>query len=443
MSKGVTSPSRPGGRPAFLSDLVVELGMVDAHTVEDAVNAARTSGRKAERILVEVGALTEDQLARATAERYGLDHIDLAEYEVHPAAANLIDPGAAKRYQAVPVSFTDDGALVVAMADPSDGLGMNDIAVMTKLAVRPVVASRTDIEALQERLPLPPVEGQAPPPMPVAAPAEDEAEEHSNGSSGAKPSQPPAEIEPTAVFWQPDGESAPAPAAPAATADPAQADALRARLEEEHQRALEALKQEYESKLRGQERTVAELMEELEAERARRDRAIGKVRDELEAEKSELERAVRNLESGIETSRAEAERAALALRSELDTEKAVLEQTLRELRTDLEAERYQHERAIGDLRGELQREREQHRLGVEELTRRLTEGDEASQTRLVELEQRLAEAERTAAEQRERLEQSERELAAERSRLEQCLAETEGAAAERAELEERLRARRR
>ena len=141
MSKGVTKPSNPGGASGFLSDVIVELGMVDAKTVEDAVNAARVPGRTVARILVESGALTEDQLARAIGERYGIDHLDLKQFEIDPAAANLITPSAAKRYQAVPVAFAEDGALIVAMADPADALGINDIAVMTKLAVRPAVAS--------------------------------------------------------------------------------------------------------------------------------------------------------------------------------------------------------------------------------------------------------------------------------------------------------------
>ena len=37
------------------------------------------------------GAVTQDQLARATAERHGLDHLDLTAFEVDMAAANLLE----------------------------------------------------------------------------------------------------------------------------------------------------------------------------------------------------------------------------------------------------------------------------------------------------------------------------------------------------------------
>ena len=103
-------------------------------------------------MLLTQGAITEDQLARAVAERFGLDHVALRNYKVDPDAAKLVTPAAVKRYQAVPVSFVSDRTLLVAMADPANVLAVDDIAVMTGYEVRPAVASGKDIEWLLERL---------------------------------------------------------------------------------------------------------------------------------------------------------------------------------------------------------------------------------------------------------------------------------------------------
>jgi Type II secretion system (T2SS), protein E, N-terminal domain len=151
--KGITPPTAPGGRSGFLSDVIVELGFADSATVEQAVDRARRLGTTDARVLVEMEALTEEQVARAMAERHGIAYIDLNEYEIDPAAANLIRPTVARRYSSVPVGLVG-GALLVAMADPADALGVNDIAVMTKLEVVPAVAAHSAIEALLERLPL-------------------------------------------------------------------------------------------------------------------------------------------------------------------------------------------------------------------------------------------------------------------------------------------------
>ncbi|MFN8175041.1 MAG: ATPase, T2SS/T4P/T4SS family, partial [Solirubrobacteraceae bacterium] len=149
---GVTKPSKASALGRFVTDVLMELGYVEPSRVEQAVETARTAGRPPERILLEEGAITPDQLARAIAERYGLDHLDLNVFKVDMGAANLLNAAAGKRYEAVPVSFVDDKTLLVAMADPSNVLAVDDIAMMTRLDVRPAVASPEDIEALVAKL---------------------------------------------------------------------------------------------------------------------------------------------------------------------------------------------------------------------------------------------------------------------------------------------------
>ncbi len=151
-SDGITAPSRRGGSGRFLTDVIVELALVERDRVRAAVETARDAGRTPERVLLESGAITADQLARAIAERYGLDHLDLTAFKVDMGAANLISSSAARRYEAVPVSFVSERVLLVAMADPANVLAVDDIAIMTGMEVRPAVASEEDIAGLVTRL---------------------------------------------------------------------------------------------------------------------------------------------------------------------------------------------------------------------------------------------------------------------------------------------------
>ena len=149
---GVTPPRRTGGGSArFLTDVIVELGFVDRARVEQAVEAARATGTTPEQVLVDQGALSLDNLARAIAERHGLEHLDLNVFHVDMSAANLIAPAAAKRYEAVPVQFIGERGLLIAMADPANVLAVDDIALMTGYEVRVAVASREDIGVLISR----------------------------------------------------------------------------------------------------------------------------------------------------------------------------------------------------------------------------------------------------------------------------------------------------
>jgi type IV pilus assembly protein PilB len=149
---GITTPSRRGGSGRVLTDVIVDLGFVERDAMDEAVQMARSAGSAAERVLVSTGAITENELARAVAERFGLDHFDLQVYRVDPDAAKLVTPAAIKRYQAVPVAFASDRTLLVAMADPANVLAVDDIAVMTGYEVRPAVASPSDIESVLERI---------------------------------------------------------------------------------------------------------------------------------------------------------------------------------------------------------------------------------------------------------------------------------------------------
>src|SRR6478735_6803337 len=149
---GITTPTRRGGSGRVLTDVIVDLGFVDRGTMDLAIERGTANGSSGERVLVQDGTLSDDHLARAVAERFGLDHLDLGLYRVDPDAAKLVAPAAVRRYQAVPVSFTGDRTLIVAMVDPANVLAIDDIAVMTGYEVRPAVASLADVERLLKRL---------------------------------------------------------------------------------------------------------------------------------------------------------------------------------------------------------------------------------------------------------------------------------------------------
>jgi type IV pilus assembly protein PilB len=149
---GITRPSRRGSSPRFLTDVIVDMGLASRPQVEDALETARATGATPERVLLDHRIITQEGLARALAERYGLDHLDLGVFQVDMNAANLVTTAIAKRYQAVPVAFADTQTLLVAMADPSNVLAVDDIAIMTGHEVRVAVAPADDIAGLISRL---------------------------------------------------------------------------------------------------------------------------------------------------------------------------------------------------------------------------------------------------------------------------------------------------
>jgi len=149
---GLTPPLVRGRSNGFITDVLVDLGYVADERARQAIEEARTAGAPPEALLLTQGAISGDQLSRAIAERYGLDHLDLSAYHVDMAAANLIPVNTARRYRALPVGFVDKETLLVAMSDPANVLAVDDIQIATALDCRVAVAAEEDIEALIGRL---------------------------------------------------------------------------------------------------------------------------------------------------------------------------------------------------------------------------------------------------------------------------------------------------
>ena len=144
----------PAFRPRMgrlLGDVIVGLGYCGRDVVEEAVHAARDSGLQLGQVLLDAGKLTSDELAMCVAERFGLEYMSLREFEPDAAALYLVPAAAVRRLDAVPVGFRD-GSLLVAMANPSNVLALDDMTMLTDLRVEPIVVSREDLDALLARL---------------------------------------------------------------------------------------------------------------------------------------------------------------------------------------------------------------------------------------------------------------------------------------------------
>jgi hypothetical protein len=141
--------SAPGVfRPAILDQptpplgrVLVELGLVNRETAEEAVGAAHELGRSLGDVLLERDLISETQLAQAIAARSGLPYVDLDVFRADPDVARLIGLAPALRYRAIPI------------ADPEEAPALSDIAVIVKAEVRAAVATTSAIEALIASLP--------------------------------------------------------------------------------------------------------------------------------------------------------------------------------------------------------------------------------------------------------------------------------------------------
>jgi type IV pilus assembly protein PilB len=149
---GLTPPRRRDLRGRSTADVITDLGFLPREQVVKAGERAKAAGRTLEHALTESQAVTSEQLSRAKAERFGLDHVDLSLFKPDLAAVNLITPQAARRYSAVPIGFDAHEVLLVAMTEPANILALDDLKLITRHELRPVVASPEDVQRLIGRM---------------------------------------------------------------------------------------------------------------------------------------------------------------------------------------------------------------------------------------------------------------------------------------------------
>ena len=149
---GVRPPSRRGGAPRPLTEVIVDLGLCSRERVLEAIEIAAASGTTPDRVLLDRGAVSPEGIAVALAERHGLDYVDLSVFNVDMAAAHLVTAAVAKRHDALPIASAGERGLIVAMSDPSNIHAVDDIAILTGFQIRVVVTTSEDIANVIARL---------------------------------------------------------------------------------------------------------------------------------------------------------------------------------------------------------------------------------------------------------------------------------------------------
>jgi len=102
-----------------LGDQLIASNIITDAQLQQALTMQRDSGGLLGEVLVSIGALNEQDLARALAAFFGFDVANLRRDAVDPLVLNFLSEDTARKFTAFPVRMTDDG-LYIAVAEPSE-----------------------------------------------------------------------------------------------------------------------------------------------------------------------------------------------------------------------------------------------------------------------------------------------------------------------------------
>ncbi|RLC96971.1 MAG: hypothetical protein DRI40_01655 [Chloroflexi bacterium] len=133
-----------------VGEMLVEAKLITDDQLKLALAVALREGRRLEHVLVEQGLVSDQQLAMFTSLQLNVPFVNLKKQPIEPATLELIPEPVARKYGVVPLSMAD-GAVVVAMEDPADVEAIDDLSLITRRRVEPVVAIPSDIQEAIDR----------------------------------------------------------------------------------------------------------------------------------------------------------------------------------------------------------------------------------------------------------------------------------------------------
>ena len=118
--------------------------MISAEQLQRAQEESRRSGERLGNSLVKLGAIQEEDLTQFLSRQYGVPAINLAEFDIEPEVISLVSKDVATKHKVVPVNRAGN-SLIVAMADPSNILAIDDLKFVTGYNIEVVVASEVGV----------------------------------------------------------------------------------------------------------------------------------------------------------------------------------------------------------------------------------------------------------------------------------------------------------
>ncbi len=128
-----------------LGQILVNSGVLTEEKLQQALEQQKNSKMRLGEILISNEYLTEMQIIRSLEQQLSIPYLDLTSVTIDPTLSALLPEELARSTHAAPVK-RESSVLTLAVEDPLDYNGINNIAIYTKLKINPVIAEREKIE---------------------------------------------------------------------------------------------------------------------------------------------------------------------------------------------------------------------------------------------------------------------------------------------------------
>ena len=136
-----------------LGSILLEKGFITTEQLGRALAERAQRDELLGETLVRLGYVFEEDLARVLAEQVGVPYLNLPAVDIDRYAAGMVPRQLGEKLLALPVRFTPEGGLVIAVADPTDERLMHQLAAEIKCPIVLNVSAASCIRSGWRRTP--------------------------------------------------------------------------------------------------------------------------------------------------------------------------------------------------------------------------------------------------------------------------------------------------
>ncbi|MDP3787558.1 MAG: GspE/PulE family protein [Candidatus Omnitrophota bacterium] len=127
-----------------ISEVLISKGWITKEKLDEAIKTQHEKGGNLSEILLSSGLVKENDLLVIFSQELNIPPINLSKYSIDKELISLVPEKFARIYRVIPVSKIGN-RMTVAMADPLDIFALDDLKILTKYEIDPVIATAKDI----------------------------------------------------------------------------------------------------------------------------------------------------------------------------------------------------------------------------------------------------------------------------------------------------------
>ncbi|WP_317367567.1 GspE/PulE family protein [uncultured Tyzzerella sp.] len=128
-----------------IGEVLLQDKMITEEQLQYALKVQKSRGKRLGDMLIELGYVKEDDIARALGKRLKVDYADLSKFKIKLNALDLLTKSYSEKNKIIPIEC-NERMVVIATSDPMNFYLMDDIKVRTGRNVKFVLSTKTDIE---------------------------------------------------------------------------------------------------------------------------------------------------------------------------------------------------------------------------------------------------------------------------------------------------------